>query len=75
MGSKNKPMNTRLTIKKVNAAIAHTGLQLTSGQGYFYWLDLKGVVAQDAPSVWVARLNHFSLARWIAEAESAAEIR
>ena len=61
-----------LTKKKVNKAIAHTGLTVvgTRGDGYFYFLDAEGFeVGRD--TVAVCYLHHLPLDRWVAEAERA----
>jgi hypothetical protein len=57
------------TLKKVNAAIAHLHVELIRGNGYFYLLDFSGNPVDDS-SIYVYRLNHLSLQRWVETVES-----
>lgn len=62
-----------LTTKKINRAIAHTGLEVWgNGDGYFYFLDLKTRVQRGA-NVNVHKLNHAPLEMWVECAEIAAK--
>lgn len=60
-----------LTKKKINAAIAHTGLEVVgnTGAGYFYFLDSNK--DQAGESVYVNALNHLPLELWVHQAEYA----
>ncbi|WYW02121.1 hypothetical protein Voja6_00010 [Pseudomonas phage vB_PpuM-Voja-6] len=59
---------TRLTLATVNAEIAKSGDKetLVKGKGYFYWI---GGRADADPQIWtsiyVAALNHMTLAEWL----------
>jgi hypothetical protein len=66
-------MNTskHLRISSVNKAIAHLGVELVKGEGYFYFVTSDGVPV-DGKSVYVYRLNHLPIDRWISAAEEAA---
>ena len=60
-----------LTMKRVNQALTAKygeGIELVRGEGYFYFM---GNLVPSMPSVFVYRLNHLSLDRWLYEAEAA----
>lgn len=61
-----------LTKKRINAAIAHTGLEVVgNGDGYFYFVSLdKG--EHRGRCVYVCRLSHQDLEKWVRDAEEAA---
>jgi hypothetical protein len=58
----------RLTLKKVNAAIAERGGKevLVKGDGYFYFAD-GDAYDWDSSGVYVFTLNELPLERWIEE--------
>ena len=58
-----------MTVKKINSAIRHTGLEIVRGQGYQYFLDTTG--NQIGEAVMVCYLNQLSLRGWVLEAEEA----
>lgn len=58
-----------MTVKRINAAIAHLGLEIIRGEGYQYFLDKDG--NQVGESVSVCYLNHLKLSAWVACAERA----
>lgn len=57
-----------LTLKKVNAAIAHLKVELIRGEGYFYLVNADGPL--DFGSIYVYRLNHMTLEKWVEAIES-----
>lgn len=60
------------TINKINAAIAHRGIELVKGEGYFYFAALTDegqLVADRVPSVISDILRCMSLEDWIAHVE------
>lgn len=63
-------LNSMLTLKAVNRAIAHLQLELVRGGGYFYFLDTT-TGDQVGNSVMVYTLNQITLAAWVAEATNA----
>lgn len=60
-----------MTKQRIDAAIKHTGLELTytRGDGYFYFLDGEGNQVGD--SVYVCYMNQLPLDQWVLEAEHA----
>lgn len=63
---------TMLTLKKVNSAIAHTGLRVEheiNNNGCMALVDIQRDSVVE--SVYVKRLNHLSLEGWVDAAESA----
>lgn len=56
-----------LTVAKVNKAIAHTGLTLIKGKGYFYFHDAEG--NQVGESLMVYSLNQAPLEWWVSVSE------
>lgn len=64
-----------LTINKINAAIAHHGVGMFKGNGYFFFFyDLDGAPTFNAdriPSVYSTTLRALSLEDWIAHVEDA----
>lgn len=59
-----------MTTKKINAAIAHLGIEIVRGYGYQYFLDLK-TGYQVGESVMVCYLYHCTLEEWVSYAENA----
>tara|TARA_R110000744_G_scaffold305007_1_gene413350 strand:- start:5101 stop:5331 length:231 start_codon:yes stop_codon:yes gene_type:complete len=59
-----------MTVKRINHAIRHTGLEIVRGDGYQYFLDWEGDQVGDA--VMVCYLNQMSLERWVEQAEETA---
>lgn len=58
-----------MTVKRINAAIAHLGLEIVRGEGYQYFLDKAG--NQVGESVPVCYLNHLTLSAWVESAKLA----
>lgn len=60
---------TIATLSKVNAAIAHKGIELVKGHGYFYFAALATAPADvvTPASVYTTRVTDLSLEDWIAE--------
>lgn len=62
-----------LTKKRINEAIAHTGLEVVgNGDGYFYFISLANGI-QRGHCVYVCRLNHLALDKWVSAAEAASK--
>lgn len=59
-----------LTLKKVNAELARTGIraELVKGDGYFYFSGQDVELAQEQGVYGVFRLNDLSLEQWVEEA-------
>ena len=56
-----------MTLAKVNAKIAHRGIELVKGHGYFYFAILPGF-PDDTPlpeSVMVPHFNRMTAAQWL----------
>lgn len=65
---------TAATLNKINAAIAHHGVAVHKGNGYFYFYDLDGADtyhAQSIPSVYSATLRCMPLEDWVEHVETA----
>ena len=58
-----------MTVKKINYAIRHTGLEIVRGDGYQYFVDSVG--NQVGTSVMVCYLNQMLLKTWVMCAEDA----
>jgi hypothetical protein len=55
-----------MTVKKINKAIGHLGLEIVKGHGYVYFLDFDGNQVGD--SFMICYLNSLSIERWISHA-------
>ena len=66
---------TAPTIKKINAAIAHHGVEVVKGSGYFYFADLPGAPEYNADKIESVFSGGFlrcmSLEDWIAHVDDA----
>jgi hypothetical protein len=60
-----------MTKTQINRAIRHLGVQIVSGTGYFYFVDLAEKIGQVGNSVMVCYLNQQSLQRWVSAAQYA----
>ena len=63
---------TAATINKINAAIAHHGVAVHKGNGYFYFYDIGAdFIADSIPSVYSMTLRCMSLEDWAAHVADA----
>ena len=63
---------TAATITKINKAIAHRGVEVVKGNGYFYFADLPNAPEYNAdhiPSVYSCHLRCMSLEEWVVHVE------
>lgn len=64
-------MNKRIQLRTVNKAIAHMGIELVKGEGYFYFFPLDPAAPMlDNATEYVYALNHISLSEWVHRAEN-----
>lgn len=59
----------KLTLKDVNAAIKKMGYELIKGHGYFYFMPLGNHDMLDNESVYIYRVDGYSLDQWVKELE------